>query len=47
VRKLADDDLAERLDRLARNRRFEQPFRVPGRLTFLAGLALFVSAAVL
>jgi hypothetical protein len=50
LRKMAgerEDGLAERLDQIARDRWREPPFRVAGRLAFLTGLALFVTAGVL
>jgi hypothetical protein len=44
LRRMADDpELAARLDRAASR---EPPFRGPGRLAVLAGLALFVGAGV-
>lgn len=44
LRQLAGEgELGERIDRVARR---ESPYRLPGRLTFLAGLLLFVAAGV-
>jgi hypothetical protein len=40
-------ELAERLDRVANNLRGDPPYQLPGRLVLVAGLVLFVSAAVL
>jgi hypothetical protein len=47
VRDLAPADLRDRLDRLADNVQPAPPFRWAGRLVFLVGAALFLTAAVL
>ncbi len=45
VRGMAEADLRDRLDTLAQ-RAQQPPYQLPGRLALLAGLLLFVSAAV-
>jgi hypothetical protein len=47
LRRMAPDrEYAETLDRYAARASREPPYRVPGRLAVLAGLAMFVTAAV-
>ncbi len=48
IREMAGEEaeLTKRLDRVARSVRGDPPYQLPGRLVLVAGLVLFVAAAV-
>lgn len=47
LRRMSEDqELNERLDRIATNVRREPPYQFPGRLVFLAGMVVFAVGAI-